>query len=62
MVGEFITDFLREVFLVWPGAFIRWLWFGRKKSIAEHADDDSPYNYILSFFVLLAITLIIVAI
>ncbi len=55
MLVDFITDFVREILMVWPGAFIRWVWFGRKKAIIEIANEDSIYNYIISIILIIII-------
>jgi|GEM_PF-3778643 len=55
-MGQIITEKVLE----WPGVLLRWLWFGRKKKLVDYLDDGTPYNYILSFLLIVSITLWIV--
>lgn len=58
---EFVVQFIREILLVAPGGFIRWLWVGRDKSFFKFIqEDESIYNYILSFLIIICIVSLIV--
>lgn len=58
---EFFAQLIIEFLLVLPGAFIRWIWFGRKKKFFEFTNEDkSIYNYILSFFIILVIIMMVI--
>jgi hypothetical protein len=46
---ELIFGFLIEVLFEIPGAFFRWLYFGRKESFSNFIKRNSIYNYIISF-------------
>jgi len=56
---DFISQFILEIFLVAPGAFIRWRFF-RNKKFADVLNEDTPYNYLLSFASIIILTLTIV--
>lgn len=57
-----MEGFIREILMVMPGAFIRWLYLYRKKTFNEILEEDTIYNTILSFvfigFVVLFLILI----
>lgn len=58
---EFFLEILAQIFieglLFFPGAFIRWVWFGRKKKFMDFIDDYSALNYIVSLAFWFAIIL-----
>lgn len=58
---EFFLEILVQIFieglLFFPGAFIRWLWFGRKKGFLNFTEDYSAFNYIVSLAFWFAIIL-----
>ena len=49
IIIELIFGFLIEVLFEFPGAFFRWLYFGRKESFSNFIKRNSIYNYIISF-------------
>ncbi|TDR24325.1 hypothetical protein IP97_00985 [Flavobacterium cheniae] len=49
IIIELIFGFLIEVLFEIPGAFFRWLYFGRKESFSNFIKRNSIYNYIISF-------------
>ena len=62
-MAEFVAQFIREILMVYPGAFIRWVFIRPEKSFSEFSNDESIYNYLLSFLIIgLLIWLVIVLI
>ncbi len=60
-MADLVTQFIREILMVFPGAFIRWVFLRPKKSFGEFSNDESVYNYLLSFLIIgLLICLMIV--
>ncbi len=59
---ELIFEFIKEILMEIPGAFFRWLYFGRKESFSEFLKNSSIYNYLFSFLFIIVIVLIIVAV
>ena len=57
---EVLIQFFREIFIVFPGAFIRWIFLNRKKTFKEIISEDNIYNYILSFVIIGLIIFVIV--
>lgn len=58
---EFIAQLIREFILEFPGAYVRWLYFGKKKKFLTFlSENQSPYNYIISFVVIVAFVLLFV--
>lgn len=57
---EFLSQFLIEVIAVAPGAFIRWCFVKDGKIFSDVLDEDNPYNYVLSWFVILLVMLVVV--
>ena len=51
-MGEFFLQFIREVLMEVPGAFIRWLFLRKNKSFGDVLKDRSAYNVILSFAII----------
>jgi hypothetical protein len=57
---EFILQFIREILMVVPGGFIRWMYLGKKEKFFKFIhENDSPYNYILSFIIIIMIAITI---
>jgi hypothetical protein len=57
---EFIAQFITEILLKIPGAFLRWLYFGRKEKFSVFLDkSDGAYNYIVSFGLIIVVVLLI---
>jgi hypothetical protein len=50
---EFLAQ-LTELVMVAPGAFTRWC-FVRSRSYADVLNEDNPYNYVLSWFVIILV-------
>ncbi len=62
-MAELVAQFIREILIVFPGAFIRWVFLRPEKSFGEFLNDESIYNYLLSFLIIgLVIWLLIVLI
>lgn len=59
-MAEIIIQFLTEILLVIPGAFIRWIFLHRQKSFKEIVFEKSIYNYILSVILIATTALMIV--
>lgn len=58
---DIILQFLREIIMEFPGAFIRSLYFS-DKTFRDALEDNSPYNYLLSFLIIFLIVISIVLI
>jgi len=55
-----MEQFVREILMVMPGAFIRWIFLHKTQSFMDIVNEDNAYNYILSFcFIGLLIFIII---
>ncbi|WP_417357645.1 hypothetical protein [Flavobacterium sp.] len=48
-VLEIVFEFIGELLLIYPGAFLRWLFFGRKQKIDSYLQKGNGYNFIISF-------------
>ena len=59
-LSEVVSGFLQEVLFTYPGAFVRWLCFKRKIKFMEVVNQDTIYNYLISFFIVIGIVLLIV--
>ncbi|RYJ44560.1 MULTISPECIES: hypothetical protein [Flavobacterium] len=60
LLSEFVTVFFQEVLFTYPGAFVRWIWFKRKSKFMEVVNQDTIYNFLISFFIVIGIVLLIV--
>ena len=56
---DFIAQFITEILLEYPGAFVRWLVLGKKEKFSTFTKKNKRYNYLVSVFVII---LIIIAI
>jgi hypothetical protein len=45
---ELITEFLVQFFLIFPGAFIRWMFHGFKGPFADELEKNSDSNIFIS--------------
>jgi hypothetical protein len=57
---DFFIQFIREFILVIPGAFLRWLYFGKKQPFSIYLNKNSIYDYLLSFIIIIIFSLLIV--
>ncbi|RKF03988.1 hypothetical protein C8N26_1620 [Tenacibaculum lutimaris] len=57
---EIVLQFFREILMVIPGAFIRWVFLSKEKKLKEVILEESPYNYILSYMFIGVLVFIIV--
>lgn len=58
---EAIFEALIYFVLVFPGAFIRWLFLGKKKSFKEVLADEVYWNVTIGILVLIPIVILLIA-
>ncbi|KGO78660.1 hypothetical protein Q763_17275 [Flavobacterium beibuense F44-8] len=49
LVLEIVFEFIAGFLFIYPGAFLRWLFFGRKKKIDSYLQKGDVYNFIISY-------------
>ncbi|WP_330444239.1 hypothetical protein [Flavobacterium sp. C4GT6] len=48
-VLEIVFEFIAEFIFIYPGAFLRLVFFGRKQKLDSYIQKDNAYNFIISF-------------
>ncbi|TDQ25473.1 hypothetical protein DFQ07_1895 [Tenacibaculum caenipelagi] len=57
---EIVLQFFREILMEIPGAFIRWIFLSKHKTLKEIISEGSPYNYLFSYMFISFLVFIIV--
>jgi len=48
-VLEIVFEFIAGFLFIYPGAFLRWVFFGRKQKLDSYIKKGNAYNFIISF-------------
>ncbi|MFL9836973.1 hypothetical protein ABS768_05645 [Flavobacterium sp. ST-75] len=58
-VMEIVFEFIAGFLFIYPGAFLRWVFFGRKQKLDSYIQKGNAYNFIISFSLILGLGLLI---
>lgn len=55
---EFFAQLIIEITMVFPGAFVRWVYFKGKKPFKEILDDNNAHFNVLISFIIIGILIL----